>query len=283
MWYLKEIPVFLWRCGKILSKWYIAFLASYLNVVFTSVTGIKHRQSATHTNIAWNSLYLPNNYVAFLVAYEIFVAELYRPIKWCQQVLDLWGYIWDSAVYLAQQNQQVTVVESDPHNFSFIQKNTSHLHNVTALQGAIVADASQKLYLIEDNIYWWTVATAPHPSLPSHEIATITLAQLLQEATFDALKMDIEGGEYPLLTYMIEQDVFPFTKGFIELHFTPQEYIAQYTLFLKFGTFLTTKWYVYDLFDNDGNTVRPTELHTLLAQGISHMHYLNIYFQKATF
>ncbi len=283
MWYLKEIPAFLWRCCKIISKWYFAFLVSYLRALFTSVTGLKHRQSTTHTLIAGTTLYLPNNYVAFLVAYEIFVAELYRPIAWCQHVLDLWGYIGDSALYLAKQNHQVTVVESDPHNFSFIEKNTSHLTNITALQWAIVADASHKLYLIEDNIYRWTVATSLHPSLPSHEITTITLAQLLKDNTFDALKMDIEGGEYPLLTYMIEQDIFPFTKGFIELHFTPEEHKTQYALFLKFASFLSTKWYVYDLFDNDGQTVRATECDALLTKWIAHMYYLNIYFQKARF
>ncbi|MBP7847636.1 FkbM family methyltransferase [Patescibacteria group bacterium] len=72
-------------------------------------------------------------------------------------------------------------------------------------------------------------------------MTTITLAQLLKDNTFDALKMDIEGGEYPLLTYMIEQDIFPFTKGFIELHFTPEEHKTQYALFLKFASFLSTK------------------------------------------
>jgi len=207
-------------------------------VVVFSVLHVKSSKKQHTVHIAGKEIYLPNNYIAYLVIYEIFVAKLYARISNLSHVLDLGGYIGDSALFLACRNKKVTVVESDPDNFSYIAKNTKDYTNIITYNKAVVSDPNQKMFIVKDNEYRGSITTQPSNDYLTHEVSTITIAQLLQENSFDGLKMDIEGGEYELISYFIKHNTFPFLKGFIEMHFSLSDFNSQRAIFKNFIRFL---------------------------------------------
>lgn len=277
--YLIELRNTLLNAVATAKKWYWQFCVDYLRVVGCSFLRIWSREKETKTQIAGFTIFLPHNFVAFLVVQEIFVYELYKRIQWLTHVLDLWGYIGDSGLYLSKYNDHVTIIESDPVNFSYLTKNLQQVHNVTAHNKAVVAHDNEKFFLVQDNAYRWTVSNAASDQHTSIEIPTISIQKLLAENNFDWLKMDIEWGEYPLITYFIEHNLFPFKKWFIEFHFTPEGFSSQKELFVQFIGFLSTKKFLYEIFDNAGKIQPTIAFFEQLTTNTLKESYINLYFQ----
>lgn len=152
---------------------------------------------------------------------EVRSDKFYERIRWYNHVLDLWGYIWDSALKFGKENKKVTVYEAHPDNFKYLIKNTEHLKNIIAYNKAVVWNKSQKTV----KIYWgsfnmwawnWHVFTKNQ----FIEVPAISILEILRNDDFDALKMDIEWAEYECLdSIIISEDVnFLFKEWFIEFH-----------------------------------------------------------------
>lgn len=278
MHYLSQAHDYIYHSYHVLKKWYRNVWWQYSLTLFYAFCKISPSKKNTTVSFDTISLTIPNNFISLLIIQEIFVQEHYRHLKWLSHVLDLWWYIWESGLYLSKYNKNVTIVESDPHNFTCLQNNLKNKSNITLIQKAVVADENQTFFLNEDNEYWWTIST--HKSAKCYQIETITIEQLCKHTEFDWLKMDIEWGEYPILKYCMQYDLFPFKKWFIEFHFHTNEYKEEYSIIKQFFHFLWSRFYVYEMFDN---AWRPTSivhfLQTIEKPCINNW-FINIYFEK---
>lgn len=279
IWYLKEILNIIKYSFYILKKWYYSFLIDFIIISILSPLKINFFLKEKKVNIWSNKIIIPYNYVAFCVILEIFIFELYKNIQWLEHVLDLWWYVWDSAMYMSKINKKVTVVESDNSNFRLLNKNLNNIHNVVLINKAVVLDSSKDFYIIDDNIYWWTISKDTNECFKSKKIETISIDELMKNNNFDWLKLDIEWGEYDLINYFIVNDNFSFKKWFIEFHFFKNNFENAKQVFIEFINYLSNKGYIFDIFNNEGMIISNTKFITDLNQNNIKWSFVNLYFE----
>ncbi len=149
---------------------------------------------------------------------EVWSDKFYEKIHWYNHVLDLWWYIWDSAIKFATTNNQVTVYEAHPENFKYLKKNIKKYWNVHAYNFAVIGNTDIK----EIDFFWgwfnmW--AWVNNNKWVKISVKTKSIIEILKINDFDALKMDIEWAEFECLeTIMKSPELFKFKTWFIEFH-----------------------------------------------------------------
>ncbi len=282
MYYLRELGSYLTNSYHIIQFGHRAIRYYYTQALAIALFKIKTYSKTITLTLQGNQLIVPNNFVAILMVCEIFVYGVYKRLHWLEHILDLGGYVGDSAIYLSAHNSKVTMVESDRYHADFAKQNTASIDNIIIHHAAIIASDEPTIYLVWDNEYRGTVK----PHKPQNyqgsitKIPALNIATLEQENQFDGIKMDIEWGENEIVRYWIDHDRFMYKKWFIEFHFFANQMQIALQNFQDFLTFLGSQWFLYVLYDNSNqlvdviNFIQDLVLHPYQTQ------YINIYFEK---
>lgn len=219
------------------------------------------------------NLKMPNHMRWIDAAIEVFTDPLYDKFLWCDHVLDLWWYIWESAIRLSQNNKKVTTYEAHPENFKYLQKNISPFKNIIGHNFAIVGDEHIK----EITFYgWWFNMWSGIDVASNNEkttVSAITLYQIMQENRFDGIKIDIEWAEYECLQNIIDngQLLKYIKKWLIEFHFNGNESRVQFIS--SFISLLNKEWYIIDYWDVENDKI-------IFNPNFSKIELIVIYFTK---
>ena len=90
--------------------------------------------------------------------------------------------------------------------------------------------------------------------------------------------MDIEGGEYPIIDYFLEnRDNFNFKKGTIEFHFLITEK-RRNEIFLEFLKLLKQKKYYYYFFNNQHQIIDKEKVRKYIDRNLYYL--INIHFYR---
>jgi FkbM family methyltransferase len=164
-----------------------------------------------------------------LIAREIFLDRTYRvPADLSPQtIFDLGANTGISVRFLRTLYPDATIlaVEPDPGNFDRLTENVSgdgRTHVVRAAAGPEHGTAT--FYAQADG---WGSSLEPREGARPVDVDVVTVVELLHrsgEEQVDLLKIDIEGGEWPLLEAGAIQDVADCLMG--ELHFDPDHSLA---------------------------------------------------------
>lgn len=169
----------------------------------------------------WYKLYMPRHLKGIEWFIEVEIDQFYDKLSWFENVLDLWWYIWDSALRLAKNNKQVTVYEAHPGNYKYLKLNTQKIKNIESYNFAVVG--SDIKYL---NFDWWDFNEWAKISNVNNSIKVRckNIIDILKEKDFDCLKMDIEWSEYECFDAIMKNTkFFKFKCWFIEFHFWDKE------------------------------------------------------------
>ena len=131
-------------------------------------------------------------------------------------VLDIGGHIGCFAVYANQQGaRNIVSIEPHPDNCEMYELNLDGVNNVELIEAAVVGST----YPYDTIPLWCTgrKGTATHSIYEFRgrkviDVPTVTLELLLNEYNPSAVKIDIEGGEYNLLSDILS--LFP--KHYVE-------------------------------------------------------------------
>lgn len=224
-------------------------------------------------SIAGVNIIMPNHMKAIDGAIEIMYDRFYDNIQWFDFVLDLGGYIWESAIRLAQMNNQVIVYEAHPENYNYLLKNIHWYPNISSHNKAVVGtdQSSMIFYGWAFDMGAWRESTG---NKKSSKVSCINIINILQSHHFDAMKMDIEWSEYECMHNIIAsgKELFSQLKaGIIEFHFYGlQEKINQTKDIINW---IVRQGYHVDCFDAVSNKkIQLSEL--------SHFEIIFIYFVK---
>jgi FkbM family methyltransferase len=277
MYYLRELKSYLSNSYYFIASKNFSLWVSYTRGLFFALLKIRKLNRPIEISIQGYNILVPNNFVSMLMLGEIFVYGVYDRLKNLNHVLDLGGYVGDSAIFLSQYNSKVTMVESDPNNFKLAEKNCKSLKNVELISWAIVASKKEKMYILDDNEYRGTIQSKANEKNKNKmiEVNLVEIAELEAKYAFDGLKMDIEWGEYEIIKYWIKNKKFTFTRWFIEFHFTDSQREDEMKLLKEFLHFIA--WYkcFYYLYDNSSQCVPIIEI-----LNDSEIKFINLYFEK---
>lgn len=188
----------------------ILFLELYYKIIYKNWKKIQ-------IHIDWKNIFLPNTNNAFNSIHNIFTYNLYKKLSWCNNVLDLWWFIWESAVYLSKFNRHITVYEPNQSNFDYVKANCSW-SSFTLFNNWIT-------WIKNNNIWyflWDDLSDSGLISYKKEEWKKILLSfieDVLHDNSFDWIKIDIEWTEYELCEYFYHNiNKFIFDKWYIEFH-----------------------------------------------------------------
>lgn len=143
--------------------------------------------------------YRPNTSDKWIIreSYKHFVKTLTKH----DRVLDLGAHIGRVTTTVAPLVEHVTAVEAEPSNYELLQRNVERLPNVTTRHGLVTKDGENPwLYRSVDHS-----KTAMHSACPKYgyqpvRVPSVGISSLLEEVRPTAVKCDIEGGEFEVLT-----------------------------------------------------------------------------------
>ncbi len=148
----------------------------------------------------------------------------YSKLRGCDNVLDLGGYNGDTALFLSEfENKKIYVFEPEKKKFEFIKKNIALNQKgkvVFPYNYAAVASELMEMEIFHGSSY--DVASSAYSSEGKSEIVKcMHISDILKLADFDGLKCDIEGGEWEIIEWLIENNrLLDFKKVIFELHFS---------------------------------------------------------------
>ncbi len=208
----------------------------------------------------------PNRVWVSYVLMETFLYKVFSGMHGLKKVLDIWWFIWESALYLASHNDEVYCYEFSKENFHYLQRNCKQKQNITCFNAWVTTMSVD--YIAYDA--WSDVSSTIRISKASDavKVKNINILDLVRDGDFDWFKLDIEWGEYDILSALLDHDMFSFKKWIIEFHDLS---ISKNISFLrKFIDFLVERWYAYRLLTNENKTLHISDLDAL--------EYCNIYF-----
>jgi FkbM family methyltransferase len=170
------------------------------------------------------------DYIDVLVAREVFLDGEYRlpPDLRPRTILDLGANSGITVRYFRAlfPDAHVLAVEPDPANFRRLEVNCRGDTNVTLVQAAAAPEAGRAtFYAVADG---WASSLSERPDATPTEVEALTVRDLLGRAGWtrvDLLKLDIEGGEWPLLHAGSIAESTDFIVG--ELHTDAEHTLAQ--------------------------------------------------------
>lgn len=178
---------------------------------------------------------------------EIWTLWAYSKLAGCKKVLDLWWFLWESGLRLANHNNEVMIYEANANNFEYIKKNISWHKNISAHYGAVVWDQSLKeISFWSSGFDLWGKVSSNWTTVPALFIGDI-------DKGCDWLKMDIEWEEYRVLSYYMSKNNRNYQKWYIEFHETRSQKNIQ--IITNFSKFLTDKWYSIKWYKANNNHI----------------------------
>ncbi len=202
---------------------------------------------------------------------ETFVYEIFSQMKGLQRVLDIGGFLWESAIYLSKFNTEVHCYELSEKNFSYLKKNCEGITNISCYHTAVTTTHDAYVEYLEESDVDSTVKIQSWSNKKMLKVKNSNIVDLLTQTKFDWFKLDIEWGEYEILAHLLTTDLFTFTKWIVEFH--DLNIPANLTFLQKFISFLSQKGYKYGLITNENRKIEESDLHTHI--------FCNIYFELA--
>ena len=217
---------------------------------------ILQQKSDCILNINGCRIVIPNDIIPFMVLEEIFVYEEYKYLKNLNCILDLGGFLGESAIYFAMNNnKKVIIFEPDPTNFKYLVKNVSQFNNIEYYNFAVVNGekhcSEELIYYKSDEFDYGGNIYNMYNKTNKIKVKSIDIDKIINKYDFDGIKMDIEGGEFEILEYFINnKDNFKFYRGYIEIHFEGK---SDHNLHIlkKFIDFLADMGYRYAITMNN--------------------------------
>ena len=186
------------------------------------------------------SMYVPKNLLCMQIMAEVFIYEWYRKLNNCDIVLDIWWYIWESAIYLSKINNKVITYEPNKKLFSILEKNCKWRENIIFFNKFVWVDNNSRYMKTNSNFdSWWSVS----------------IDGIMRRYSVDGLKMDIEWWEFEILEWLMKTSLFPFKKWIIEFHFIDPNVKEKILLFNNFIDYLTVNNYSFLCYDNYGKVI----------------------------
>lgn len=276
--YIRWLKQFLIKSYSTIKSWNRSLQKKYFIIFITNALKIRMKEKERSVNLNGDKIIIPNNIPWVYILQELFVFDLYKRLHWLDHILDLGWYIWDSWLYLSKYNKKVTVFESDPTVFIFLQKNLSSIDNVDYYNKAVIAK-ERNIFITKNTLSRWTLLEKDDKNKETIKINTINISNILKENKFDWLKMDIEGWEYEIIEYLLENNIFPFKKGFIELHFTSKEIEKQSKICIDLIEFFCKNKFMFESFDNDWKYISNIDaIHAIKTKALTYSP-INIYFE----
>ncbi len=199
------------------------------------------------------NLYVKCNYLTLTTIIEIFNRQLYKELTDLNCILDVGSFIGESSIYLVKNNNvQVISIEASRDKFNLLKKNIfGFKKSIIGINRALVNSDLTEISFYSSDEFDFCSSTISQERLTKKEIVkTIHIKDLVEEYTFDGLKMDIEGGEFEILTYFLNNETnFLFKKGIIEFHLSV-DFDIRLKIFQDFLYFLKRKGYIITLFGN---------------------------------
>lgn len=264
--WLHFAKIFFWFIFKWYFRLWILFLYSCINYI------LKFKSKSINYKFWTISLFFPCNLLTLLVISEIFVFWLLKKLKWCSHVLDIWWFIWESAIYLSlNNNNKVSVYEPDKQSYELLLKNVNRYKNITPYNSFVGVKSWMTTISKREEIDCG--ASLSHENDSKELLPIISIKDILLDKSIDWLKMDIEGWEYEILDYLLDNFEFNFKKWFIEFHFHWEFYKSK-EKFIHFYEKILTLWYEVEIFDNcySAINVKDVDLKWLLL--------CNLFFEK---
>lgn len=178
----------------------------------------------------------------------------YYNLKNSECVLDLWGFVWDSALEIIKNSKKVYVFEPQPENFKYIKRNIKE-NNLSDRIIAYNKLVNSKWWSVEKLFGWsfrWRTTAIQIERFwenDSEEVSSISIKEVLGLDSFDAIKMDIEGGEFEIVNFFLDEpDNFLFKKWIIEFHFSNGDENYNLLTFGKFIGFLKDNNYTFYMY-----------------------------------
>ncbi len=194
----------------------------------------------------WTIFHIPNNVRVLAIIHETYDLKVYKNLLDCKYILDLWWFIWETALYFMLHWIKVDAYEPVPKNYDYLKMNLIDKEDCNYYNLAVVWDPTiEKLNFFESfdfDYSWWTYATA---KATSYEVSTKFIWEIVASTTFDWLKMDIEWWERNIFEYFLLHD-FPFKKWMIEFHYV----LSNIDLFKKIISYLVSQGNFVELYDN---------------------------------
>ena len=166
-------------------------------------------------------------------------------------ILDLGGFIGDSAIKLSTKNSKgkVFVFEPEKEKFKWITKNINLNglnEKISAFNYAVVFGNIKEMEFNKLGDFSPGSSIIKNKSLTQNEIVDcINIKDVMNMAEFDGLKCDIEGGEFEVIKYFLENPTdFKFKKGIIEWHFN-KDNLEQTEVLLNFLGYLKKENYYF--------------------------------------
>lgn len=214
-------------------------------------------------------LYVPLYMGAYFILREIFIDDIYKPLIWCKHILDVWAYIWESALYLASHGARVSAYEMSRQLYTLALLNTQNNDLISLYYWAVVSNNTAGVSAESIHIYdnWGFVRPASGGTIPTYNILDI-----LSGDAFDGIKIDIEWAEYEIVPVILDAWLFTFTRWIIEFHdIKNTNNNRMICLFLEF---LENSWYIWTWWDNYWCNVSLADI----KQAKNNI--VNIYFEK---
>ena len=198
--------------------------------------------------LQWHEIIFPNEAWVQRVLMETFMRDLFKDMHWLDKVLDIWWFIWESAIYLSIHNKEVYTYELSPTNFKYLEKNCSWIKNIKYFNWCVWV--SEKEYTEFSDL--WTVSSINKKDQVKWNVVRIknyNIIDILKENKFDWLKLDIEWWEYDIIKPIIDGWLFNFKKWIIEFHELDIKEKLEYLK--KFLIFLEDNMYSYKILSNE--------------------------------
>lgn len=167
---------------------------------------------------------LPNYVSSVSVLEEIYVDRFYTMLSWCNCMLDIWWYMWDTGVYLSKRNKKVVIFEINPYNYEFLIKNTQWISNILKFNVWVSSSHKSEIIFSSDHVYsmlWSHSSLVQHHKKINISVKNMYILDIIKSYKPDGIKIDIEWWEYELVNELLEANIFPFNTWFIEFHIIP--------------------------------------------------------------
>jgi len=210
----------------------------------------------------------PNRVWVSYVLMETFIYRVFSKMTWLDSVLDIWGFIWESALWLSEYNKEVECYELSKTNFGYLQQNCKNKKNIK-YYNVWVSATNQDYIEYDDSLGVDSTIRTKHNDSHMMHVKNVNILTLLKNKYFDWLKLDIEWWEYDILQSILDYKLFNFKKWIIEFH--DLDISDKFSFLKKFIEYLVWKWYTYSLLTNENTKIHLHELH--------HVKYCNIYFE----
>ncbi len=169
-------------------------------------------------------------------------------------VVDIGAHIWLFSIYAAIQWARVIALEPELRNFGFLKKNielNNFQESITPLNYALYSKEWKGNVVFSAWNTWGHEVKITTDSTAGQEIQMISINQLLELQKLDhidLMKIDIEGGEFPIFESMTPTDSEKILCIVWEYHIVPEYSSQSYPLldsYLKRLGFKTTSYFPY--------------------------------------